>query len=68
MARNTAKKHDNFLQQPIGYVASALILWIAGYILFSLAVDSGSILQWLGTIVAIVWGTVRFIKGIRRLF
>jgi uncharacterized membrane protein len=59
--------NHSFWQQPAGYFLTAVVLWIVGYILFSLAVDSGSILQWVGTLVAVIWGLGRFLQGVKRL-
>lgn len=50
---------------PVGYITTGLIMWILGYALGSLAIDSGSNLQWLGTIIAAVWGLARIIQGVR---
>lgn len=55
-------------QTPGGYVVTGLIMWLIGYLLFLLAVDSGSLLQWLGVLVAIVWGSVRIIEGTYQFF
>lgn len=55
-------------QTPHGYIVTGLIMWLVGYLLFILAVDSGSLLQWLGTLVAGVWGTVRIVEGTYQFF
>ena len=68
MAKKTKKKSapqkKGFWQSPAGYFISTAVLWVACYILASLAIDSGSILQWFGTLVALFWGLGRFIQGI----
>ena len=51
-------------QTPSGYIITGLIMWIIGYLLSVLAVDSGSLLQWAGTAIAFIWGSVRVIQGI----
>ena len=50
-------------QTPAGYVITGLLMWVVGYLLFILAVDSGSYLQWAGVFTALVWGFVRVIEG-----
>lgn len=50
-------------QTPGGYIVTGLIMWLVGYMLAILAIDSGSLLQWLGVIVAFVWGLVRIVEG-----
>ncbi len=63
-----AENSKHIWQKPSGYFVSAFVLWAVGYILLSLAIDSGSILQWLGAIVTVLWGIVRFITGITQYF
>lgn len=53
-------------QTPGGYVVTGLIMWVIGYMLSVLAVDSGSLLQLAGTAIAFIWGSVRIIQGIVR--
>ncbi len=53
-------------QTPFGYVITGLIMWLVGYLLSILAVDSGSLLQWAGVMVAAAWGTVRVFQGLIR--
>lgn len=60
--KKTAKKLHP-AQTPGGYIVTGLIMWVVGYLLSVLAVDSGSLLQWLGVIVALVWGLVRIVEG-----
>lgn len=52
-------------QTPLGYIITGFIMWIVGYALFVLATDSGSLIQWLLTIIAWIWGVVRIAQGIR---
>ena len=68
MVKQTAtKKHARFLNQPVGYLLSAAVLFAAGYLLFSLAVDSGSIAQWAGVLLALVVGLIRLAQGLKLL-
>ncbi len=53
-------------QTPGGYIITGLIMWAIGYLLSILAVDSGSLLQWAGTAMAFIWGSVRVIQGVVR--
>ena len=39
-------------------------MWLVGYLLAMLAIDSGSLLQWLGVLVALVWGFIRIVEGL----
>lgn len=59
--KKQAQKHP--AQTPGGYVVTGLIMWLVGYLLSILAVDSGSLLQWAGVIVAAVWGCIRIVEG-----
>jgi cytochrome c biogenesis protein CcdA len=54
-----------FFRKPAGFFTTTLALWVVAYILASLAIDSGSILQWVAAIVAVVWGLVRLVQGLR---
>jgi uncharacterized membrane protein len=61
--KKTANKKTHPVQTPGGYIVTGLIMWLVGYLLFILAVDSGSLLQWAGVFVAVIWGLVRIIEG-----
>lgn len=70
--KRTPAKHIKRLKhhvgaRPISDFVSAFVLLVVAYILASLAIDSGSLLQWAGTIVAIVWGVRRLIGGVIEL-
>lgn len=70
--KKTAQKHIKHLKhhigaRPISDFVSAAVLLVVAYILASLAIDSGSLLQWFGTIVAIVWGLRRLVGGVKEL-
>jgi hypothetical protein len=54
-------------QTPAGYVITGLIMWLVGYLLFILAVDSGSLLEWLGVLIAAGWGFIRVSEGLYKL-
>jgi len=60
--KKTAKKLHP-AQTPGGYIITGLIMWLVGYLLSILAIDSGSLLQWLGVFVALGWGFVRILEG-----
>lgn len=62
--RLTKSRLHRQASSPAGYITTGLIMWVLGYILGSLAIDSGSILQWIGTIIAFAWGLVRIIQGV----
>lgn len=62
-SKKTSPKKLHPVQTPGGYVATGLIMWLVGYLLALLAIDSGSLLQWLGVLVALVWGFIRIVEG-----
>jgi uncharacterized membrane protein len=62
-AKKTAQPKLHPVQTPGGYVVTGLIMWLIGYMLAILAIDSGSLLQWLGVLVALVWGFIRIVEG-----
>lgn len=55
-------------QTPGGFVVTGLIMWAVAYLLMLLAIDSGSLIQWFGTLVAILWGGVRITEGVYKFF
>jgi len=65
-AKKNAKVHP--VMTPAGYVLTGLVMWLMAYLLVMLAVDSGSLLQWLGALVALVWGLVRILEGVHKAF
>lgn len=65
--KHAARIKHHLGMRPISDFVSAFVLLVVAYILASLAIDSGSLLQWAGTIVAIVWGVRRLIGGIVEL-
>jgi len=66
MAKKQTKIHP--AQTPGGFIVTGLLMWLIGYLLFLLAVDSGSLLQWFGVLVALVWGFIRITEGTYRFF
>lgn len=65
--KKTAPSSVHPVQTPLGYVITGLLMWLVGYLLSILAIDSGSLLQWLGVLVAFGWGLVRIIEGAYQL-
>lgn len=64
-SKNQPAKIDfGFFRRPAGYFFTTAALWVVGYILASLAIDSGSLLQWGTAVLALGWGLVRLIQGI----
>ncbi len=39
-----------------GHLVLAALIWVIGFNLFLLATDTGSLLQWSGVIVCLIWG------------
>ncbi len=66
-SKKSTKNRQHPMQTPVGYFVAGLIMWLVGYLLSILAVDSGSLLQWLGVLIALIWGLVRIIEGLYRL-
>lgn len=64
MAKKSTAKQTSILQKPMGYLLSALVIYGVGYLLFFQALDSGSLLQWLGLLIAIVLGSIRLVQGV----
>jgi uncharacterized membrane protein len=62
--KQTKKASVHPAQTAGGYVVTGLLMWLVGYLLSLLAVDSGSLLQWLGVLVAFGWGFVRIVEGL----
>ena len=52
-----------FYDSATGHVVLAAIIWIIGFNLFILAVDSGSLLQWGGVVVSVVWGLYHLVEA-----
>lgn len=48
-----------------GHVVLAAIIWVIGFNLFLLAVDSGSLLEWGGVIISLFWGLYHLIRATR---
>jgi protein-S-isoprenylcysteine O-methyltransferase Ste14 len=68
MAKQSKKSRKQqtltFTQTPAGYVVTGLVLLVVAYYLLFVAIDTGSLLMWLGTLMAIVWGLRRIIQAI----
>jgi len=56
-----------FLATPLGYLVSALVIWGVGFLLLLIAIRSGSLIEWLGVIIALIWGTSRLITAAKKL-
>jgi uncharacterized membrane protein len=67
-AKKKAAKKVHPVQTPGGYIVTGLIMWVVGYMLAILAIDSGSLLQWLGVLIAFGWGLVRIVEGTYQFF
>lgn len=64
MTTKKQAKH-NAIHTPIGLFISGLLLYATSYILFSLALGSGSYWQWMLMFVALVWGSKRIMRGLQ---
>lgn len=59
------QKAFRFYDSALGHLVLAAIIWTIGFNLFLLAVDSGSLLQWGGVIISLVWGLYHLIEATR---
>ncbi len=64
MAGKNKRISSNQFTTPQAYLVTGLVMWLIGYVLFLLATDTASTIQWLGFFVAIVWGAIRIIQSI----
>lgn len=70
-AKSTSKKRPltkeqkafRFYDSALGHFVLAAIIWTIGFNLFLLAVDSGSLLQWGGVIISLVWGLYHLVEA-----
>ena len=66
MARKRLTKEQKafrFYDSSLGHLVLSAIIWVIGFNLFLLAVDSGSFLQWGGVIISLVWGLYHLIEA-----
>lgn len=64
MASKKKSNYSNNFRTPRAYLATGVIMWIVGYVLFLLATDSASTLQWIGFFVAVIWGAIRIVQSV----
>lgn len=62
------KKAFRFYNSALGHLVLVAIIWTIGFNLFLLAVDSGSLLQWGGVIISLVWGLYHLVEAIKLFF
>lgn len=62
----SAKVHP--AMTPLGYLVTGLAMWLMAYLIAILALQSGSLFQWLAALVALIWGLVRILEGIHKAF
>lgn len=58
-------KAFRFYNSTLGHLVLMLIVWVIGYSLFWVAVDTGSTLQWLLVIFSLFYGTYHLVQAIR---
>lgn len=63
MANKNRRINSDQFRTPQAYLVTGLVMWLIGYVLFLLATDSASTLQWIGFFVAIVWGAIRICQS-----
>lgn len=59
------QKAFKFYDTALGHLVLLAIIWAIGFNLFLLAIDSGSLLQWCGVIISLVWGIYHLIEAIK---
>lgn len=52
-----------FYDSALGHLVLAAIIWIIGFNLTLLAVDTGSLLQWGGVLISLFWGLYHLSKA-----
>lgn len=57
------QKAFRFYDTALGHLVLLVIIWVIGFNLFLLAIDSGSLLQWCGVIISLVWGFYHLIEA-----
>lgn len=57
------QKAFRFYNSALGHLVLVAIIWVIGLNLFLLAVDSGSLLQWGGVIISLIWGLYHLIEA-----
>lgn len=62
------QKAFRFYNSALGHLVLATIIWVIGFNLFLLATDTGSLLQWAGVIISLVWGLYHVIEGMYLFF
>lgn len=58
------QKVFDFYNSTLGHLVLLAIIWVIGFNLFLLAVDSGSLLQWGGVLVCLFWGFYHLIESL----
>lgn len=58
------QKAFRFYDSALGHLVLSAIIWVIGFNLFLLAVDSGSLLQWGGVLVCLFWGLYHLIESL----
>lgn len=59
------QKAFRFYNSALGHLVLAVIIWVIGFNLLLLATDSGSLLQWAGVGVSLVWGLYHLYETIK---
>ncbi len=59
------QKAFQFYNSALGHLVLLAIIWVIGFNLFLLAVDSGSLLQWGGVLVCLFWGLYHLIESLK---
>lgn len=57
------QKAFRFYDSALGHLILSVIIWVIGFNLFLLAVDSGSLLQWGGVVISLIWGLYHLVEA-----
>jgi F0F1-type ATP synthase membrane subunit a len=68
MAKKPVSKEQKafrFYNTAAGHLVLAVIIWFVGFNLLLLATDTGSLLQWGGVVISLVWGLYHFSMSVQ---
>ncbi len=66
MIKHIHNKYQEFLATIIGKLVSALCVWGVGFLLLLIAVKSGSLLEWVLVIIALIMGINYLVQAVKQ--
>ena len=67
MIKHIHNKYQEFLATSMGKLVSALCVWGVGFLLLLIAVKSGSLLEWVLVVAALLTGATYIAQAIKQL-